>query len=129
MIAFFTLAVAVSQPTEPYGSLVAVFSPLAYFAASVPAVKGPPLPPGALLRLGSATFRHANQTNAIVTPDGTQLITVSAQTKTIKVWDLLAGTVIREMNFSTAGYANDCFAWSPDGKTFATLGRDMSGSS
>jgi WD40 repeat protein len=99
--------------------LMATFS-----AAPVPAPKPEPLPPGAIMRLGSARFRMPNLSQSIVTRDGTQLITVSAQTKTVKVWDLTAGTVVREMTFSSPINHRDGFAWSPDGKTYATMGRD-----
>ena len=92
--------------------------------APVPAPKAEPLPPGAILRLGSARFRMPNLSQSIVTRDGTQLITVSAQTKLIKVWDLTAGTVVREMTFSAPIDFRNGFAWAPDGKTFATMGRD-----
>ena len=88
--------------------------------APVPASKGEPLPPGALLRLGTTRFRHANQTHTAISSDGQQVITFSTQTKSVKVWDLTTGKIIRDLSFSTKGNVYG-FAWSPGGETFATL--------
>jgi WD40 repeat protein len=63
---------------------------------------GDPLPPGALLRLGSLHFRHAGPITYVAFPDKKSVITAS-QDGTIRLWDLDSGKEIRRYGKADGG--------------------------
>ncbi len=83
---------------------------------------GDPLPPGALMRLGTIRFRHGAPIKAAAySPDGKTLAT-AGQGGTIRLWDAATGKQIAvfQREERTASIAS--LAFSPDGKTLAAAG-------
>lgn len=80
-------------------------------------VDGDPLPPGAVARLGTLRYRPEDgATSAVVSADGTKLVTVSAgRPSGVQVWNLADGRLLRQHN--EAGYTD--VALLPDGETMA----------
>ncbi len=85
---------------------------------------GDPLPDGAVARLGTVRFRHANYISSIVyAPDGRTLVSGSAD-GTVRVWDVKSGKeMLRVRNFAECSFD---VAVAPDGKTAACPGNDNS---
>jgi RNA polymerase sigma factor (sigma-70 family) len=94
-------------------------------AADVPSAKvdaqGDPLPPGALVRLGTIRYRFAN-VGAAFLPDGKTVVSVE-QDRAIKLWDARTGRLVREIDTSPffIGTARG-FALSADGQRLAVNG-------
>jgi WD40 repeat protein len=80
-------------------------------------LKGDSLPSGAMGRLGSLAFRHAERVNGLTyTPDGKRLVT-SADDQVIRIWDVVSGNMIQEIRGAESAIAG--LAVSPDGKQLA----------
>ena len=90
---------------------------------------GDPLPPGAVMRLGTVRFRHATdryaqRTPALVySPDGKTLATVGEAGK-IRLWDAATGKAIASFQQGDKRIIS-ALAFSPDGKTLAVGDCDM----
>jgi WD40 repeat protein len=78
---------------------------------------GDPLPPGALLRLGTVRWRACTR-NLVFLPDGKTLVTgeYASPDSVVRFWNVAASK--ESGNFHLAGVLDD-FALSPDGKTLA----------
>jgi hypothetical protein len=78
-----------------------------------------PLPPGAVLRLGSPRFRHPRLSEMTLSADGKQVITLSSVRKNVRLWDAATGKLAKEVGFETDDMVLGV-AWSPTDKLFAT---------
>jgi WD40 repeat protein len=93
------------------------------FAATEQALRkdayGDPLPPGALLRLGTIRFRHGTWIEAVsYSPDG-RTIAAGDDGGTIRLWDAKTGTEIWNVQLHRTVR---CLAFAPDGKLLASAG-------
>jgi WD40 repeat protein len=89
-----------------------------------PAEAAQDLPPGAMLRLGSARFRSSARVNALAFfPDGKTLATLSYP-GLVRCWDARTGLRLREFPVGTVATENRNMVLSPDGKLLATGGQD-----
>jgi WD40 repeat protein len=89
-------------------------------AANPPRVDayGDPLPPGAIARIGSTSFRHSDGPVvwATFTPDANRLL--SATSDNVRFWDLRTGKMLAELA-SQRDRSIRLLAASPDGKVLA----------
>jgi RNA polymerase sigma factor (sigma-70 family) len=77
-----------------------------------------PLPAGALARLGTSRFRHAQIVSSVAfSPDGKVLATGSHM-GTVRFWDPATGKELRVLTAHDGGVIG--LAYSPDGRTLAT---------
>jgi len=75
-----------------------------------------PLPPNALLRLGSTRFRHAGIVRSIAySPDG-RMLASTGDDHAVRLWEVPGGRQLLKLD--TNG-EESCAAFSPDGKTLA----------
>jgi RNA polymerase sigma factor (sigma-70 family) len=84
---------------------------------------GDPLPPGAVVRLGTVRFRVASVAMAFL-PDGKTVVSAE-QGGGIKLWDARSGRVVRELDtghFAASGGGAGGFALTRDGKLLAVSG-------
>jgi WD40 repeat protein len=78
---------------------------------------GDPLPPGAVLRLGTVRLRHGGTpTAALFLPDGKSLVSTAPADGHVAVWDVETG---REVRRFTGVRRPLSLALSPDAKTLA----------
>ncbi|HEY8502983.1 MAG TPA: sigma-70 family RNA polymerase sigma factor, partial [Gemmataceae bacterium] len=100
--------------------------------AAAPADAGPradrygdPLPPGALMRLGTVRFRHGGQLHAIAySADGKTIASGGFGTGRIMLWEAATGKPIATLEREQPagqGYVFD-LAFSPDGKWLVSVG-------
>jgi RNA polymerase sigma factor (sigma-70 family) len=83
---------------------------------------GDPLPPGAILRLGSIRLRHGGTIfSAVFSPTADELVSAGWD-KTIRFWDPATGKQTRHFAGPEKGLAGA--AYSPDGKLLAGAGLD-----
>jgi RNA polymerase sigma factor (sigma-70 family) len=81
---------------------------------------GDPLPPGALLRMGTVRFRHPNLIgNAAFSPNG-KLLAAAANKGVILFYEAATGRKIRQLQTKATNIP--AFAFAPDGKTLASAG-------
>jgi WD40 repeat protein len=85
-------------------------------------IHGDQLPDAAAVRLGTIRCRHEGEVSGVaVSPDGTLVASVGGSSRSVRVWDSNSGReVFRFANRITA----DAVAFSSDGKTLFTAGRD-----
>lgn len=88
-----------------------------------PAPPADDLPTGAVLRLGTARFRHGSREprGLAFLPDGKTLLTVGEGKNAVRLWDLATGQLVRVI--STGMDAVGVVALSPDGTRLAVSGR------
>ncbi len=81
---------------------------------------GDPLPPGALVRMGTVRFRHGDRISSIsLSPDDRILVTASSD-HTVRLWDVPTGREIRRLPGHGRNYNDSPLAaLSPDGKILA----------
>jgi WD40 repeat protein len=82
-------------------------------------VLGDPLPPGAILRLGTERLRHSFDVASVAfSPDGTRLATGSRD-RTVGIWDAATGKLLKKLDH---GSEILCVVFTPDGKHVASAG-------
>jgi WD40 repeat protein len=84
---------------------------------------GDPLPPGALLRIGTLRLRHQGRvTGVAMSPDGKRVASVGYD-GTTRLWDVATGQEVRKF-VSAQGGVPLAVAFSPDGKTLVVSIRE-----
>jgi WD40 repeat protein len=84
---------------------------------------GDPLPPGAVIRLGTVRYRFSTAGTAFL-PDG-KTVAIAANGGGIQLWDARTGRLLREIDtghFAAGNGSNRGFALSRDGKRLAAAG-------
>jgi RNA polymerase sigma factor (sigma-70 family) len=84
---------------------------------------GDPLPPGAVVRLGTVRYRY-NSHGSHFLPDGKTVVSVVEQDRmVIKLWNARTGRLIREFDTGLISHPQMGTALSRDGKRFAVSGQ------
>lgn len=84
---------------------------------------GDPLPPGAMLRIGTTRLHHGDSVNHVgFSPDGKTLVSCSWD-GTLRSWDVVTGKEIH--CFAGHQHAVMSFSFSKDGKTLASISLDF----
>jgi len=111
---------------RPAGSF-ALLTLLMFSSAARPAdpaadALGDPLPPGALVRIGTLRLRHADQVFAVaLAPDGKTLAS-GGDDRLIRLWETATGKELRTFAGHTDGV--NAVAFFSDGKTLVSAGED-----
>jgi WD40 repeat protein len=85
--------------------------------------QGAPLPPGAVVRIGSEQFRHQGEAWSVsFSPDG-NLLAATSRNGQIYLWDAASGKEVRRLAGTRHVFAID---FSPDGKLLASRWTDRS---
>src|SRR5688572_3869819 len=83
---------------------------------------GDPLPPGAVMRLGSARLRHRKEIYDLAFSADGGLLASASKDGFVCVWDAATGKELRRWGAPDAG--NKAVAFSPDGALVAVGGAD-----
>jgi WD40 repeat protein len=107
-------------PVEPVARPVPVPGPAPWAHASGQRdAHGDPLPPGALVRVGTARFRHGNHVSCIAfSPDG-KIVASGGWNGRVCLWEAATGRLLRSLDSSQPGQLIFGLAFAPDGKTLA----------
>lgn len=85
-------------------------------------LQGDQLPPGALVRLGTTSFRHEDRVESVaLTPDGRTLASVAGNS--LMLWGPATGQLVHRYTIDTALH---CLAFAPDGNSVVVGGEDCS---
>src|SRR5262249_19316152 len=107
-------------PPRPRQERRAMAALLVFAGLLAPGAADPPLPAGAVARLGSPHLRHAARVTAVAfAPDGKSLATASLD-RTVCVWDLATGAARHRLRLDVEAYQHD-LAFSPDGQVLAAV--------
>jgi WD40 repeat protein len=90
-------------------------------AAEPAAGESPALPPGAIARLGSVAFRHAEPVTALAFASDGKTVVSGCEDGTIRIWQVGTGAIVRELRGDEGRVA--ALALSPDGRRLASSGR------
>jgi WD40 repeat protein len=86
---------------------------------------GDPLPPGALMRMGTVQFRHAIYVSSSIrlafSADSKRLISASGGDRTVRIFEAATGKQMQALKFPTEGYWSNA-AISGDGNSVAVGG-------
>ena len=82
---------------------------------------GDPLPPNALVRLGTVRFREANISHVKFSPDGMMLATCGHR-NVVSIWDANTGRLLRELGKGDVSIITASFT--PDGKYLVSAAYD-----
>jgi WD40 repeat protein len=78
---------------------------------------GDALPEGAVVRLGTARFRHAGAVHGVAfSPDGKLLAASSDDKNMVVIWDRASGRKLREISLADKGLPPNLLLFSQDGK-------------
>jgi RNA polymerase sigma factor (sigma-70 family) len=84
---------------------------------------GDPLPPGALVRMGTVRFRHPNLIGNVAYSKDGKILAAAGNGGIIRLYDPATGKTLRQFQAQAHQYPSLAFA--PDGKTLACLGSNL----
>ena len=90
-------------------------------------IYGDPLPPGAIVRMGTVRFQHESLVTSVAfAPDGKTLVS-AGRDKTVRLWEVPGGKEIRQFQrqHDQPGVEGHEVAFSPDGKTLVSACGDI----